>query len=85
MNTELETLFVKIVERVVVDCFDGRVPEDPVPLVTACLARFAPLDGRAAGFEVDFAVWNQTRDRFAFFLVQAHDCIRREQEARWEN
>jgi hypothetical protein len=69
-----ESKFVLLVERVTEKCFQGRVParECDVRFVAAMLTVFVPE-----------STAQPVREYFASHLVEAIDCLRRSQTARW--
>ncbi len=69
-----ETKAVVLIQRVIEKCYKGTIPADTTRLVAACIMVFLPEGTQP-----------EVTNQFALHLVQAIDCLRRVQNARWEN
>lgn len=80
--------FVTLVERVSQKCFVGSVPrrDYDAAFVGAMLAALVPETIPEEMKHMLLAnEWARVRETFAAGLVEAVDCLRRTQEARWQN
>lgn len=71
---DAEAKAVRLMEQIINRCYAGRIPEDVTRLVAACLMVFVP-EGTA----------DEVSSCFALHLVQALDCLRRQQDCQWLN
>ena len=70
----LEEKCVVLVDTVCSRYFSGKIPPDTVAFVGTLLTAFVPDN-----------VDQRVKELFAYDLVQAIDCLRRQREARWQN
>jgi transposase-like protein len=77
---------VLLVSEITRRFFGGKLPEDTTQFVASCLQLLVPADIPPEFRETFSAVeWEKAKENCAFHLVQAVDCLRRQQEARWQN
>lgn len=71
---DAEAKAVKLMEKIVNQCYGGMIPEDATRLVAACILVFVPENTA-----------DEVSSCFALSLVQALDLLRRQQNCQWVN
>jgi hypothetical protein len=82
--------FVQLVSRICASCFGGKLPppENDTRLIAAMLSCLVPDDfavPESIPQEFRDTFRDKVRDNFAAGLVQAVDCLRRQESTRWQN